>query len=540
MSLFQRILPANLLLFLSLSAVFGQIRPPNLVVVIVAEQFRADYLDLLRPEFSAGGFERLLTQGAVYRRCRYDHLTTLAAPNAATLATGAYPEIHGIVADRWFDQEAQQVVYAVGHQGPQGSPEAPTFSAQRLNGSTFADELQLATGGGSRVISISDRPGPAVLLGGRSPLGCFWMGRDGRFETSANFRPLPAWAQEFNTQHSASQYEGQAWTALRAPEGAVPLRVLRAPEPSAPNSFFTLYHASPFAVADTLAFARRAIEAENLGRGTYTDLVVVNLSAPALLGHETGAESPLMRDMVLQIDRMLAEFLTALDEQVGLDKTLVVYSGGHGLPPLPENARRLGMPAGRVSGESVVQAMNTALAERFGPTIFVEKYVYPFVYLNEEAHSRPPDAQLRMITAGGEAARRLPGVAGYYSPRVAAIAPSLEQRLRRSWYSPRSGDFLLVYEPYYVESYSDGRGTASGSLYRYDTDVPLVFLGRQFKAGHFAADVDATSVAPTLSTVLGIPAPSSATGTVLGEAIVTAEPPPSAPAAPPPVSRRSR
>jgi arylsulfatase A-like enzyme len=243
--------------------------------------------------------------------------------------------------------------------------------------------------------------------------------------------------------------------------------------------------------------------------------------------------------MVLQLDRLLAEFFTSVDQQVGLDKTLVVFSGGHGLPPLPENARRLGMPAGRVSGESIVQAMNTALAEHFGPTIFVEKYVYPFVYLNDEAHSRPPDVQLRIIAAAGEAARRLPGVAGYYSPNVAAIAPPLEPRLRRSWYSPRSGDFLLVYEPYYVESYSDGRGTTSGSLYRYDTDVPLIFLGKPFKAAQFAADVDATSIAPTLSTVLGIPAPSSATGTVLGEAIMAAEPPPSGPA-PAPVSRRTR
>jgi hypothetical protein len=365
------------------------------------------------------------------------------------------------------------------------------------------------------------------------------MGRDGRFETSANFRPLPTWAQEFNTLHSASQYDGQAWMALRAPEGAAPLRTLRAPEPSTPNNFFALYHSSPFAAADTLAFARRAIEAESLGRGTYTDLVVVNLSAPALLGQETGADSPLMRDMVLQLDRQLAEFFTSVDEQVGLDKTLVVFSGGHGLPPLPENARRLGMPAGRVSGESIVQAMNTALAEHFGPTVFVEKYVYPFVYLNDEAHSRPPDVQLKIIAAAGEAARRLPGVAGYYSPNVAAIAPPLEPRLRRSWYSPRSGDFLLVYEPYYVESYSDGRGTTSGSLYRYDTDVPLIFLGKPFKAAQFAADVDATSIAPTLSTVLGIPAPSSATGTVLGEAIMAAEPPPSGPA-PAPVSRRTR
>ena len=511
-----------LLLLLIVASAAAQTRPPNLIVLIVAEQFRADYLDLLRPEFSSGGFERLLTQGAVYRRSRFDHLTTLAASDSATLATGAYPEIHGIVADRWYDPETHRLVHASGREGGTGDAESVPISPRRLQGSTFADELRLATSGGSRVLAISDRAGPAVLLAGRRPLGCYWRAGGGAFETSAYYQgALPSWVAEFNSEYAAPRQQERAWVALRAPEGSDPLRILRAPDPAVPGSLSPLYHASPFAAAETFAFAERAIEAERLGQGTYTDFLVINIGAPARLGLETGAESPLMRDLVLQLDRMLENFLAAIEKQVTLDKTLVVFTASHGLSSLPEQVRALGMSAGRVSGDDVVRAMNEALAAGFGPGVFVEKYVYPFVYLNAEARGRPAETRLRIIKAAGEAARGILGVAGYYSPEVSSVPPAFEQRLRRSWFSGRSGDFLLTYDPYFVENYGDGQGTAPGSMYRYDTDVPLIFFGKPFKTAHFTATADATSLAPTLSIVAGIPAPSSATGVALTEAIVT-------------------
>jgi arylsulfatase A-like enzyme len=511
-----------LLLLLMVASAAAQTRPPNLIVLVVAEQFRADYLDLLRPEFSRGGFERLLTQGAVYRRCRFDHLTTLAAPNAATLATGAYPEIHGIVAERWFDRETHRLMHASGREAEIEGAESVPISPRRLQGSTFADELRLATSGGSRVLAISDRASPAVLLAGRQPIGCYWRGSGGAFETSAYYKSdLPPWVEEFNSAQAASRQQERAWVALRSPEGSDPLRVLRAPDPATPESLSTLYRASPFAVAETFAFAERAIEAERLGQGTYTDFLVINISAPALLGLETWAESPLMRDLVLQLDRMLENFLGAIEKQVSLDKTLLVFTASHGLSPLPEQVRALGLSAGRVSGDDVVRVMNEALAAGFGPGVFVEKYVYPFVYLSAETHRRPAEARIQIIKTAGEAARGVLGVAGYYSPEASSVPPAFEQRLRRSWFAGRSGDFLLTYDPYFVEYYGDGRGTAPGSMYRYDTDVPLIFFGKPFKTAHFAATADATSVAPTLSIVAGIPAPSSATGVALTEAIMT-------------------
>ncbi len=506
------------------------------MVIVVAEQFRADYLDLYRSGFSTDGFGRLLSEGAVFRRARFKHLTTLAAPNAAILATGAYPELNGIVADRWYGRATQEIASAIVPADDSSSSGAisplhssrlniPPLNISPLNllGSTLADELQLATAGRSRVIAISGSAAPAVMLAGRKPVGCYWMGSDGRFGTSTYYaEALPQWVSEFNGSQPVLRHWGAQWQAIGAKEGAPPLRVLEAAERKSFDVFFSLYRASPFAVEDVFALAERAVEVEELGTGDYADLLIVNLSAPSFLGLETGANSPLMRDLVLQLDRRLGEFLRVLDEKVGADQVTVVFTAAHGIPPLPEHARESGMPAGRVSGEAVVATMNTALREHFGQEIFVEKYLSPFVYLNP-AQTLTTSERSQAVHVAGIAATSVDGIASYYLPGESSAPATLRPALRRSWYPHRSGDFMLLLDPYFVEDYGSGRGTSSGSAYRYDTDVPLIFLGPRFKAKRFEREVDAADVVPTLAAVLEISAPSLATGEVLHEALLPAQ-----------------
>jgi len=490
------------------------------MVIVVAEQFRADYLDLYRSGFSPDGFGRLLSEGAVFRRARFKHLTTLGAPDAAVLATGAYPELHGIVGDRWYDRRIRKTAAAIGPSAD-GQPDGG-ISPLHLRGSTLADELQLATAGRSRVIAVSDRAAPVVMLAGRKPDGCYWMGSDGRFGTSSFYtKGLKPWVAEFNASHPVLRHWGAEWKAIGAKDGAPPLRVLEAPKRKSFDVFFSLYRASPFAIEDVFALAEQAIEAEKLGTGDYTDLLMINLGAPAFLGLETGANSPLMRDLVLQLDRRLGEFLNFLDEQVGANQVSLVFTAAHGIPPLPERARESGIRAGRVSGDAVVTAMNAALRERFGSGVFVEKYLYPFVYLNA-ALALPEPKRREAAVLAGKAAAAVDGVASYYVPGEESVPETLRRSLRRSWHPPRSGDLMLLLDPYFVEDYGNGRGTSSGSAYRYDTDVPLIFLGPRFKAKRFEREVDAADVAPTLAAVLEISAPSLATGEVLHEAFLPA------------------
>ena len=513
----------RLLVLLCLVApVLLQAQRPRLLVLVVAEQFRADYLDLYRSGFSPEGFGRLLSEGAVFRRARFKHLTTLGAPNAAILATGAYPELHGIVGDRWYERRLQETVSAVspvGADSPSGG-----ISPLHLKGSAVADELQLATAGRSRVIAISGRAGPAVMLAGRKPDGCYWMGPDGRFTTSSFYgEDVHDWVAEFNESHPVLRHWGAEWRAIGGKAGAPPLRVLEAPERKSFEVFYSLYRASPFAAADVFALAERAISAEQLGSGDYTDLLIISLSAPAFLGLETGANSPLMRDLVLQLDRRLGDFMSFLDENVGTDQVSIVFTAAHGIPPLPEQARESRIRAGRVAGDTVVTAMNEALRERFGNGVFVEKYLHPFVYLNA-AQALPEPERHRAVRAAGEAASGVDGVANYYVPGEESVPVALRRALRQSWHPPRSGDLLLVLDPYFAEDYGNGRGTSSGSAYRYDTDVPLILLGPRFKAKRFEQEVDAANVAPTLAAVLEISAPSLATGAVLHEALLPPAP----------------
>jgi hypothetical protein len=330
------------------------------------------------------------------------------------------------------------------------------------------------------------------------------------------------------------RFDGMPWVALDATPQAAPLRVIQLSGSNGRENFLALYHASPFATEDTFEFAKRAIEAEKLGSGQYTDLLVIHLSSPGRLALETGAYSPLMRDMVLRLDRSIADFLGWLEKGIGLNKVSLVFTAAHGTPPLPDTASRQGLMTGRVTGDDVVRAINQALAKEFDSTVFVEKYIYPFVYFNAPAQDLSDADSRRLTEVAGRGAMQVKGVATYFTPATARTPATLREKLRRSWHPPRSGDLMLVYEPYYVEEFGDKRGTSSGSLYRYDTDVPLILFGIGFKPGRFESDVDATSVAPTISALLGVPAPTSATGRVLSEALLPPQPPAAVVGPPPP------
>ena len=491
---------------------------PHLLVLVVFEQFRADYLELYRGGFSDNGFGRLLREGAVFPRCRFDHLTTLAAPNAAVLATGAYPESNGIVGNRWYDRSGQTVIGAVGDGASEG------LSPNRLIGSTPADELKLATAGRSRVVAVSDRAAPAVLLAGRRPDACYWMNDEARFTSAPYYSSATASCVEaFNQATPPLRHLGAAWKAIGASEDAPPLRTLGSLDRKRFNEFLALYRASPFAADDVLALARRAVEAENLGGGRFTDLLIIHIGAPAYLARETGAFSPLMRDMVLRLDRAVGGFLDYLDEQVGPDRTSLVFTALHGIPPLPEVANAAGLPAGRINGERVVAAADHALAEKFGADFFVEKYIYPSLYLNGKAAALSAAQRRDAMEAAGKAVLGVDGVAGYFAPSIGAVPAGLRRAFEASRHADRSGDLLLAYEPYFVEDFAAGRGTSSGSPYPYDADVPLIFLGKGFSSGRFTEPADAASIAPTISAVLEIAAPSLARAPVLYQALRTGE-----------------
>jgi hypothetical protein len=405
------------------------------------------------------------------------------------LATGTWPSQHGVVADSWYDRSARRVVRASDE-----ALQATTLTA------AVADDSR------SRCYAISMDQVSAALFTGTPEVRLFWMDEQGQFATNGD---TPGWLGTFNASTPPEKQRGAKWMALGAKPDAPPLRTL-VYDPNRPHEFLSLYKSSPYGQAAQFDLLGELIDRENLGQGDTFDFVCLLAGASELLGYETGSDSPLMQQLVLQLDRRLESLLDQLGRAPGEGAFDVVLAGAHGSPPQPFDAARSRMA---VNGEALAQAVEKALAGTSAG--HVEKYVYPFLSLDVAA-SRDPEP-VRMAAA--RVAMQHPAVAGWFSAGGGcSVHNAWETRFRNSFHSRRSGDLMLSYRPEYVEDYGPDRGVSYGSFYNYDIRVPLCFYGPQFRAGVFETPVESVDVAPTLARAMGVATPSSATGRVLGEA----------------------
>jgi Type I phosphodiesterase / nucleotide pyrophosphatase len=462
---------------------------PRLLVLIVLELLRPDFLDAAWSRLAPGGLRRLLESGAYFPDCR-NLASTFGATSLATLATGTWPAEHGIVADTWFDG---------------GSRTAVRASGEELLATTLA--AQVAAQPRTRVYVIAMEEAHAGLVAGTRDARLFWMDEAGRFNTRG---VQPDWLGPFNARKPIESLHDAKWLAVGAPLDAPPLRVLTYDAAHAAG-FTALYKSSPFAQQAQFDLLDELVTRERLGRENSFDLVCLVASSSARLGYETGDRSPLIQQTILQFDLQIEALLGQLNRGLGPNTFNLVVAGGHGAPPEPsaENRERMAVP-----GENIAQAVEHALvAHGLG---HVDRYLYPFLYLDTGGSC---DAE-PVRQAAAQAAMAHPAVAGYYTAGGAcSVHNDWERRFRNSFHPKRSGDVMLSYRPEYVEDYSQGRGISYGSLYNYEVRVPLCFYGPQFRAGVFDAPVESVDLAPTLVRAVGVAPPSSATGRVLAEAL---------------------
>jgi predicted AlkP superfamily pyrophosphatase or phosphodiesterase len=327
---------------------------PKLVVVLVIDQFRYDYLMRFRPFFGRNGFNRLLDSGAVFTDCRYDYATTITGPGHATLLTGTYPNIHGIIENNWYDRDSRREVYCVADPSTrivanrEKASATPGYSPRNLTSSTLGDELRLATDFRAKTISISLKDRAAVLTGGHTPSAVYWFDAgSGRFVTSTYYAPtLPAWVDEFNQQTPVKQFCGKNWQALAETPGAAG-KVLSefkpSPGESCPDSkFLGWLEYTPYMNQIELAFATEAIRSEHLGQGPETDLLTLSLSVNDYIGHRQGPYSAEVADTTLRTDRYLPPSSTNWTKSWG--------STTSGLPFPPTTEWRLPLPLLRSTG----------------------------------------------------------------------------------------------------------------------------------------------------------------------------------------------
>ncbi len=462
---------------------------PKLLVLVLLEQLRQDHLDVVFSQFGPNGLRRILSKGAHFPDCR--HLaSSFSSSSIATLATGAWPSQHGVVADSWYGASA---------------PAPASASGEALLAGTLCS--QIAAEGRTRSFVIGRDALQTGLFAGDAQARQFWMDTTGRFNTLGE---TPEWLAAFNNLKPLESAHNAPWMAMDARPGTPPLRTLKF-DAARPQEFLRLYQASPLAQQAQFELLRDLIQKERLGQGDTFDFVCLIAGAGSQLGFETGAQSPLLRQMVLHLDRQMEALMDQLKTAPGENSFNLVLAAAHGVPPAPPDGSRARMA---VEGEAVAQAVDRALMAAGSGR--VARYIYPFLYLDTgSARDREP-----LRVAAAQAALSHPAVAGCYTAGgYCTVRDEFEGRFRNSFHPKRSGDVMLSYRPGYVEDYGQGRGISYGSLYNYDIRVPLCFYGPQFRAGVFEAPVQSVDVAPTLARAMGVAPPDSAVGRVLGEAL---------------------
>jgi predicted AlkP superfamily pyrophosphatase or phosphodiesterase len=524
MKSFLRTVAVGLICLLSASLSFGSAynAHPKLIVIIVIDQFRGDYLERYRDQFGEGGFRLLLDRGAYFTDCNYDYANTHTAPGHATLLTGAYSNGHGIHANAWWDPRTKRMVTSVQDDGTRlvgltGS--LPGSSPHNLLADTLGDELKLATQGKARVFGIALKDRAAILSAGFAGDGAYWIDKKtGLWITSTYYRSeLPKWVSHFNESKRAEKYLNKEWKDSSG-------KVLRttAPVPGQETSFYELVGTTPFANDYEFELARELITYEKLGSGLATDLLCISLSANDILGHQVGPDAPVMQAMALAMDRQLAEFFDFLGHQIGLANLWIALSADHGISPVASVAKRLRIPAAVVSPDRLRAQVNQLLSKQLSPgrpAEYLKVLEYPVAWLDDDAFAAVKVKEEDAEHAVGEALKQV-GLRDYYtrSQLAQGHVPNTSTGLRfQHSYSPLGGWYVFgVPAPFTVTS-----PTAADHMtaYTYDTHVPLAFYGLPFQPGTYRTHSEPIDLAVTFASLLGINSPTHAVGRVLTEAL---------------------
>jgi len=495
-------------------------KKPKLILAVVVDQFRYDYMLRFRADYTAG-FKRILEQGAVFEDAHHIHFPTVTAIGHSTFLSGATPSLSGIVGNEWFERETGKLVTSVSDPatkllGANGAAEGS--SPRRLLVSTLGDEIKM-TGQQSMVIGISIKDRAAILPVGHMADGAYWFDDpSGHWVTSSYYTAaLPDWVAKVNAAKPAAAAVAGVWYPVEAKVGSAKPFCAMAAASSGGVPRCVSIEASPWGNEMIEDFAEHALAAEKLGQHTGTDILAVSFSANDYVGHAVGPDAPEVRDMAIRTDRLLGKLLDDVDRTVGLANVVVVMTADHGVAPVPEvnTARR--MIGGRNSDTDLAKAMNDALVVKYGAGQWILASSGG-AYLNRQLMDAKKLDEADVERTAASAARRQPHVFRVYTRvellRNEVLEDAVTDAVRRGFYRTRSGDVMVIPEEFYIYSTS---GTTHGTTFNYDTHVPVIFMGAGIKAGHYFEKIAVNDIAPTLAAIVGVEQPSGSVGRVLQE-----------------------
>jgi predicted AlkP superfamily pyrophosphatase or phosphodiesterase len=522
---------------------------PKLVVVIVVDQMRADYVDKFRGQWN-GGLKRLVEEGAWFRSAAYPYAATETCVGHATISTGAFPASHGMVANAWWDRDAQKMVTCTSDPNVKNSAYAGGKtkggdSAWRMRLPSYAEELKFQTGGATRVVTLSLKARAAITMAGHKADAATWFDTGtGAWVTSSAYGTMP-FVDDFVKKHPVTEDYGKTWS-LSLPQssywydekalgagteegwGATFPHALRGKEGGgAPDeAFFEQWTTSPFADTYLTKMAEAVVDLLGLGKSGATDYLGVSYSSLDYVGHTFGPRSWEIQDILARLDKDLGELFTHLDQKVGRENFIVALTADHGVAPIPVDMQQTGFDAGVLSLPKLKERLEKAL-EKFNFT----KPAIAQIAGNEVYFSQGVYGQLKQDPAAMkaliDAALTTPGVAVVYRAEELSNGSETVSQTRTaaelSYFAGRSGDLYVVQAPYWLtDSSAEGSkrytGTGHGTPYYYDQRVPLLLMGFGIQPGEYFGEATPADIAPTLGALTGVTL-ATHDGRVLGEAL---------------------
>jgi predicted AlkP superfamily pyrophosphatase or phosphodiesterase len=513
--------------------------PPRLVVLLVVDQFRADYVTTYGARWTKG-LRRLFDTGAVFQQAAYPYLGTETCPGHATIGTGAFPMTHGMVANSWYDRTSGKAIVCTDDPSVTSVPFAGGMGTEHhgprwLLVPTFADELRAQSSHPPHIVSLSIKARAAIGMAGHGGDAVVWL-EDGSplASSSAYGKTANAAADAFVKANSIDADFGKVWDRLlpastylfdddglaeQAPDGWTTMfpHTLTRPTDEPDRIYYDNWTRTP--MSDEYLGRMGAALSKDMGQGPGTDMLAIGFSALDIAGHRFGPKSHEVQDILLRLDATIGRLLDTLDQSVGAGRYVVALSADHGVSPIPEQMTALGLDAGRLVPADVGPRIDAALRPILGPGTYVAFSTYSDVYFAPGVMDRlrANDTARRVAAA---AALATPGIARvFWGEDLAGHTASGDSTIRAlalNYVAGRSGDLLMAPKPYWVNA---SGGTGHGTANDYDQRVPLVLAGAGIKPGQYFGAVTPADIAPTFALLTGITL-AHADGHPLVEAII--------------------
>ena len=516
----------------------NELQTPKLIVGLVIDQMRWDYLFRYANRYGNGGFKRLLSQGFSCNNTQIDYIPTVTAAGHTGIYTGSVPSLTGITGNDWINQTTGNPVYCTADSSVKtvgSSSAAGQMSPRNLWSTTITDELKLSTNFRSKIIGIALKDRGAILPAGHSANAAYWFDdATGNWITSTYYmNQLPNWVNDFNNQKSAYKYIRQDWQTLydistyiqseaddNTHEGIFKGEQSPVFPHLAPKDLgYGALRTSPWGNTLTLDFAKKAILEERLGNTTITDFLAVSLSSTDYIGHQFGPNSVEIEDTYLRLDKELANFLTFLDTQMGKNNYTLFLTADHGAAHNPAFLTDHKIPAGLFAGSAILKELNTKLKKEFAIDnliLSLNNYQVNFNNIALEASTIDKENLKKFCINYLQKQDGVSYAIDMEKISEASIPNSLKQKIINGYNHERSGEIQIILKPGYFQGYGK-TGTTHGTWNPYDTHIPLIFMGWGIKQGSTFNPTKMSDIAPTLAALLQIQAPNANIGEPIEE-----------------------